>query len=304
VRATSGGPATLPSCSVIVPTHRRPDAVDRCLEALARLDYPPELLEVIVVDDGGDGTLERVVAAHADRLRVTLVGQARGGPGAARNRAAAEATGGLLVFTDDDCRPEPGWLHAMAAKAVDAPGCAVGGRTVNALPANRFSRVSQLVLDLVYAHYNVDGADPRFFTSNNVAFPAEGYRRIGGFDPELPTAEDRDLCDRWVRQGGRMTYAPDAVVLHDADLTLAEFVRKHFRYGRGACRFLTGTAGRDRRRDVARFYTDLPRARRFLRGSSATDAAVVALWQLANSAGFVWEAASRLLPSKRSGRVW
>ena len=46
------------------------------------------------------------------------------GPGsyAARNAGAAAARGGLLVFTDADCLPDPGWLAALAAAADAAPG--------------------------------------------------------------------------------------------------------------------------------------------------------------------------------------
>ena len=285
------GAAELPFCSVIIPTHRRPDALTRCLAALAELDYPGDLFEVIVVDDGGGASLETTLAPFRDRLCLRLVHQPHGGPGSARNSAAAEARGQLLVLTDDDCLPEPSWLRELAKRGGGDPTCAVGGRTINALPDNSYSRVSQLVLHLVYAHYNADGERPHFFTSNNLAVPADGYSEVGGFDPELPTAEDRDLCDRWLGLGNRMAYAPDAVVRHAADLSFTSFVQKHFRYGRGAFRFqASGRSHSSRRRAVLGFYAALPRTLRRVPEATSKDAALLVLWQIANAAGFAWEA--------------
>ena len=65
--------------SVIIPTYNRPGRLRDCLESMARLSYPGECFEVIVVDDGSvDGTRE-VVEALTRRAgqRVRLV---RSGP--------------------------------------------------------------------------------------------------------------------------------------------------------------------------------------------------------------------------------
>ena len=44
-----------PNFSVIIPTYNRPRHVTRCLRALTQQDYPRQLFEVIVVDDGSCG---------------------------------------------------------------------------------------------------------------------------------------------------------------------------------------------------------------------------------------------------------
>lgn len=61
----------LPSFSVIVPTFNRlhqPRSI--CLSALARLDYPAHLFEVIVVDDGGEAVLPGAIEKYAGGLNV------------------------------------------------------------------------------------------------------------------------------------------------------------------------------------------------------------------------------------------
>ena len=78
-------------CSVVVPTRDRPDALRACLEGLARLEYPRDRMEVIVVDDGGRIDLESVVTPVRGALDVTLLHQPWAGPAAARNRGAEVA---------------------------------------------------------------------------------------------------------------------------------------------------------------------------------------------------------------------
>jgi glycosyltransferase involved in cell wall biosynthesis len=51
-----------------------------------------------------------------------LIEQANAGPATARNAGAQASRGAYVVFTDDDCRPDPGWLGAIDAMAVAIRG--------------------------------------------------------------------------------------------------------------------------------------------------------------------------------------
>jgi len=284
--------------TVIVPTYNRPDALRCCLLALATQDYPQDRFEVLVVDDGGELSPKEVVQELRSRLPVELIEESHGGPARARNRAARLARGKLLAFTDDDCRPEPSWLSYLASAHARAPDRLVGGRIVNALPNNPFSSASQMIGDIVYAHYNANPEDSRFFSSNNIALDADAYRALGGFDEgfNILACEDRELCDRWRAAGGRMLYERDAVVRHAHPLGLRSFVKQHFTYGRGAVHFhrirarrTSGTMANE-----MAFHLDfrnwLMRPFRGLTPASAARiAALLVLWQGANFAGFVYE---------------
>lgn len=248
------------------------------------------------MSDGADNRIEPVAGPFHSRLDLTLLTQPRSGPATARNLGAARSRGRFLAFTDDDCRPDPGWLVNLTAALETAPGDLVGGRTVNTLRPNLCSSASQLLIDYLYRYYNSDPVQARFLTSNNLALAAANFRSLGGFDTSFPLAagEDRDLCDRWLTCGGRIRYVPQAVVHHAHHLTLSGFWRQHFRYGRGAFHF---HQARDRRGqgpirvEPLGFYTDLirfPLAHK-VRGRSLALAALVALSQAANAAGFFWE---------------
>ena len=237
---------SLPTFSIVIPTYRRPERLAACLQSLAALDYPRDRFEVIVVDDGSGAP----VAARSAPLELTVMTQPHAGPATARNRGAARARGDYLAFTDDDCMAEAGWLRGLAVRFGEAPDHAIGGRTLNALPENPYSSATQLLLDFLY-EWSIKSGRGTFFASNNLAVPTGLFRARGGFDTGFPLAagEDREFCDRWARLGGRLTYAPDAVVRHGHHLTLRGYWRQHVNYGRGALRFhrLRAKAAGDRR---------------------------------------------------------
>ncbi len=290
-----------PFFSIIIPTYNREHQLNICLQALARLTYPADCFEVIVVDDGSDKSMSATVDVYRDKLSVTLLTQRHTGPGGARNAGAALARGHFLAFTDDDCQPDPGWLQTLAARFSSEEDVAVGGRTVNALPDNLYSVASQHIHDRVYAHFNPNPGKACFFASSNLALPRDHFLSIGGFDlVQFPVAsEDRDLCSRWLHYGYRMVYAPDALVRHRHRLSLGRFLLQHFRYGRGAFSFHRSCTRRDPEHAVVRmpFYRDLLRdlLRMAVNPRKFSLAVCLVLWQMANTAGFMLEFARQTI---------
>lgn len=285
-----------PFFSIIVPTYNRPRQLAECLRALAALDYPRHRFEVIVVDDGSETPPRGLVSSFLSRLPVMLLVQNNAGPAAARNHGVAHARGEFLAFTDDDCLPMGHWLKALAAHLAAARSQAVAGRTINALPHNIFATASQLIIDMVHAYYNADPYRALFSASNNLALPTEMFRGLGGFDETFRVSEDRDLIDRWLRHGHRLIYAPDVLVYHAPSLTGRSFWWQHFQYGRGACRYHRARARRGSRpfRPDVNFYwhvlRSLPRMLEQKHQQPALSLALLlAVWQLANTTGFLWE---------------
>jgi glycosyltransferase involved in cell wall biosynthesis len=296
-----------PLFSVVVPTYRRPEQLATCLSALARLEWPRDGFEVIVVDDGSDDPPEHVVDAFRGALDVELVRHPHGGPGAARNAGAARARGAVLAFTDDDCEPDPTWLTALAARLAATPECLVGGRVLCGIPGNSFAAASQAVVTYLYAYYADHPDRTRFFTTNNLALPTAVFHAIGGFDTVTlqDTAEDRELCDRWVHSGRPLAYAPDALVRHSHNLTFRSFVRQHLSYGRGAVYFhaVRGRRGdRPFRVEPVRFYAGM--IRHALADRSARRpplvAALVALSQAVYVGAYLWELVTGGLRRRRA----
>lgn len=226
---------TTTTVSVVVPTRDRPEALDRCLAALAMQTAP--WLEVVVVDDGSAEAAR--IARSAARAGATYVRRQGDGPSAARNAGVAAATGTVVCFTDDDCEPTPRWAELLAEAVVGGAAYA-GGRTRNPGDASACDRAAEHVTGHLREHTFAHSPATAFVASNNLAclrstalaVPFDEAYGVGG--------EDRDWCRRVATTIGPPTLVPDAVVVHSPRLTLRRFWRQQVRYGRGAHRFAGG----------------------------------------------------------------
>jgi glycosyltransferase involved in cell wall biosynthesis len=219
--------------SVIIPSYNRPEQLAACLEAVvAQEDDAP--FEVVVVDDGSRVPLADVCARFGDRVR--CVRQENAGPAAARNRAVREARGAFLAFTDDDCRPRPGWLHALRRAHDGVVHRIVGGVIENGRPRDPFATASQDLADYLYDYYGAAEGTAPFFTTNNMGCMRAAFLDLGGFDEGFGRngAEDRDFGMRWREAGRALILCPEAIIDHHHEMTLREFFRQHANYGRGA----------------------------------------------------------------------
>ena len=289
---------TSPQFSVIVPAFALPHEITAFLEAMLPVHSPEGGFEIIIADDASPAPFDEIVRSYRDRLDVTLVRNAHGGPGAARNAGAKIARGEYLAFIDCDCQLSPDWLLAMQGRLAQSPGDLLGGRRVN-VQTDAYSLANQLIGDAVHDYYNADAADARFCASNNIVMSAATFRELGGFDAaHFPfSAEDRDFCDRWRHAGHNIQYLRDVTVYHTHTLTLGAFCRQHFEYGRGAWRFHAARKTRlsGEFREGFDFHTNLPELLRnkFAQMSLGLTLRVLALmlvWQVANAVGFFWQA--------------
>ena len=219
--------------SIVVPTRNRPSDLQHCLGALSR-QSGLESFEILVVDDGSDDVeaIRSVAAAHAG---VRLVRQNGTGPAIARNAGVLAARGGVVCFTDDDCRPEPEWA-ARLQRALAAGADAAGGRTLSGRPGDPFAEATEVIVEHLQWSER-DASRVAFAPSNNLASSRSLLLRLP-FDETFPHAsgEDRDWCARLLAAGRTIVVVPEAVVRHLPSTGLVAFCRQHVRYGRGAYR--------------------------------------------------------------------
>jgi GT2 family glycosyltransferase len=285
----------MPSISVVIPTYNRPLQLALCLRALEAVDFPREQFEVLVVDDGGSVEPRSAVEELALTLDLTLIRQDHAGPGAARNHGARRARGKYLIFLDDDCLSQHGWLRALAARLETSRLEAVAGKTVNGCPDNLYDCASHLLSYHQYDHYENQSAPVDFLATNNLGMPADLFHASGGFHLDLiPAYEDREFCDRWLRLGYRLTYAPEAVVRHCRSMTMRSFCRQHWIYGRAAAHYYnlaSNVASRRIRGQLPQTYLDIVRQAWHERrgGNFLPILALLATSQVTAASGFLME---------------
>lgn len=217
---------------VVVPVRDRPEALDRCLAALAGSGAT----RIVVVDDGSvDAAAHAAVAA---RHGAHLVRRERsGGPAAARMTGwrALDPRPEFVAFVDSDVTLER-WGALLGH--FSAPRCGlVAPRVVHRAGEGTVDRYEAVAspLDL--------GPDPApiragtrvsYVPAAALVVRATAFDQVGGFDETLDVGEDVDLLWRLADAGWRCRYEPAAVVVHAGRSRLPELLRRRFDYGRSA----------------------------------------------------------------------
>jgi len=214
--------------SVVVPSHARHLRLRWLLNALEEQTLSREEWEAVVVHDYDAQTAERVLERHplneAGLLRLIAIPAGTGSPALQRNLGWRAAAGDLVVFTDDDCRPEPDWLERLIAVARSSPDDVVQGAT-------RADPLEQSVL--AAPHVRTLSIEPvgLFAQTCNILYPRPLLERLGGFDERAIAGEDVDLSLRARAAGCRVSAAPDAVVNHAVEShTLPGVLRQNLKW--------------------------------------------------------------------------
>lgn len=221
-RPVRRGEAT-PPVTLIVAAHNEEEVIERRLDNLLELDYPPELLDIVVASDAStDNTDELVENVAAREPRVQLLRCPRGGKVAAQNLAVRGTSAEVVAFSDANAQWKPDALRLLVRNFSDQDvGYVCGGHYYEASDGtNREStywryeawlRRSESALGSItggigpiYAVRRSDyvDVDPRF--GHDLALPyvmvQRGRRAV--FEPEAVAWEkpSRDIEDEYRRK--------------------------------------------------------------------------------------------------------
>ena len=227
---------TVLSASVVIPTYNRAKSLMRTLKAIFAQKRMPQ--EVVIVDDhsSDDTSVEckRLLGKNLPFNLVYLRQKRNLGPAAARNLGVMNAMHDCILFTDDDCEPEPIWAGALMKQMYASPQLAgVGGPVLSA---------EQSKLGLFFDYHRM--LDPKFIdnypvylVTANAAYKKDWILRVGGFNEGLsrPGGEDPGLSFKISAAGGKFGFAPQAVVRHHYPSKYKSIVRMFWNYGYGGC---------------------------------------------------------------------
>jgi cellulose synthase/poly-beta-1,6-N-acetylglucosamine synthase-like glycosyltransferase len=209
----------LPRVSLIVAAHNEEAVIAAKVADALALDYPRELLEVIVASDGStDATVQRAREAGADQV----LELARGGKLLTQNAGAAAATGEILAFSDANATWQPEALQQLVAAFADPNVGYVCGqvRFVDQGGSNQEGAYWRFELAVRKLESDLAG-----ITAGNGAIYAV---RTSAYVP-LGPASSHDLVFPFLlhKRGLRSTYVPEAIA--DEKMVVSnegEFARK------------------------------------------------------------------------------
>jgi glycosyltransferase involved in cell wall biosynthesis len=121
----------LPTVTVIVAAHDEEAVIARRVENLLELDYPAELVEIVVASDASADGTDRIVEEIAKREpRVSLLPCPRGGKVAAQNLAVSRSEADIVAFSDANATWAPAALRLLVRAFADQEVAYCCGRLV------------------------------------------------------------------------------------------------------------------------------------------------------------------------------
>ena len=185
--------------SCIIPTLDRSEMLQETLRSVFTQTRAVD--EIIVVDNGTQPPT--ISAEYAPRVKVIRL-SSHSGVSKARNAGAAEATGEILAFLDDDDLWNPDYIKNVEKAFTEGADCVV-------------SRLDSMEDGRIVPHKNADTLltlenllmfNPGI-TGSNIALKKAVFSSVGGFDEHLPTSEDKSLVIELLRSGARIATLPD-----------------------------------------------------------------------------------------------
>jgi GT2 family glycosyltransferase len=225
--------------SVLIPTYRRRDSVERALVALAQQTLPAERFEVIMAIDGSEDGTRELLAQFASPYQLRMLWQPNRGRAAACNMGLAAARGDLIVIMDDDMEPSAGFLMAHLAAHAGGERLAVLGAVPVALdPARPVTGLVAAKFSALQAKLAQPGRAIHFreFYSGNASIRAAELAALGGFDEAFKVYgnEDSELALRLLRAGVRITFCAEALARQHYTKDFAALARDNIAKGRTA----------------------------------------------------------------------
>lgn len=216
-----------PLISIIVPALNEERMIGKCLAALAAQNADPDRFEIIVVDNGSvDSTVATVREFHS-QLNLSILSN-RGHVSAVRNFGAAAARGEFLAFLDADCCAPPGWLTRAIPLLQSGDGGVMGGYHAIPTPSSWIARAWWGDLS------KTKKGQVSYIPSGTLLVSRRVFVELGGFDENLQTSEDFELCDRVASAGYQVLAYPELSTVHlGTPQTLRAFYRQHKWHGSG-----------------------------------------------------------------------
>lgn len=228
-----------PTYSILCPLYNEANVVPDLIQALQRIDYPHDKLDILLIIEGDDSaTLSAVLAADAANMRVVIVPPTlpRTKP-KALNVGLAYARGDYVVVYDAEDRPHPQQVRAALAAFEDGPetlACVQAPLDIYNANASWIARqfaaeYAILFREILPMFARLRLPFPLGGTSNH--FRADNLRAVGGWDPHNVT-EDADLGYRLAREGFTLSMIGPPT-LEEAPVTFRSWRNQRARWIKG-----------------------------------------------------------------------
>jgi cellulose synthase/poly-beta-1,6-N-acetylglucosamine synthase-like glycosyltransferase len=237
------GLVPLPPITIQLPLYNEMYVADRLIEAVCRIDYPPELLEIQVLDDSTDETCEiaelavRRYAAQGVDIKYFHRSDRTGYKAGALEAGLKVARGEFIAIFDADFVPTPDFLTRLMPHFCDPAVGMVQARWghINQ-DYSLLTKIQSILLDghFVLEHGGRNRAG-RFFNFNGTAgiWRRHAIDDAGGWQHDTLT-EDLDLSYRAQLRGWRFVFVSNVIAPAEVPVEMNAFKSQQHRWAKGS----------------------------------------------------------------------
>ncbi len=216
--------------SIVIPVRDNQNGINRFLKSFFdtqdRKYYPKE----IIIVDNNDRLNTKINTTFIGKgINIRVLHCMTKGPGNARNVGWKRAKGEWIFFTDSDCVATESLISGFLKSDNGSIGYAGNVKSIHKGPISAYYETQKILIPLQNEFY-----EPEYLITANALVYRKALECINGFNPRITIAagEDVDLGIR-LRAYGRLTYCPNAIVIHDFAESVNDFKKRFTRYGRG-----------------------------------------------------------------------
>lgn len=215
--------------SIVIAVYQDWAPLAQCLRSLAQ-QKDDVRFEVIIIDDGSSAAAPPLISRWSDSYPLKIIRQSHAGISTARNRGVQVSQGAVLVFTDADCRFQPGCLAALATAVAEFPEHKYFQLHLVGDCVGTVGRSEELRLAMLQAHLLGSDGRIRYLNTSGFAIRRTAINIAKGvFDPVALRAEDTFLMASLMQRGELPLYVANATVQHAIPLSLMASLRKDIR---------------------------------------------------------------------------
>lgn len=220
--------------SIIIPAHDHyAEKLRNCLESIEACDERG--LEVILVLSGPVLSSFKNVPRKYGKCKI-IYSRKTWSPSKARNTGARIARGDWLVFIDSDCALPENYFKELrrSINSKNSPDCVIG--KVISMDKTRLGCFEEFehMQSVEKYLYSKDGKTfAKICVGANMAVSRDVFRRVGGFDEKLDSAEDREFGARLFLNDYNIEYLEGLTVQHKYHTSFVMTVKRHLWHAKG-----------------------------------------------------------------------
>lgn len=212
----------MPFVSVIIPVYNEEIYLDMCLKSINEMSYPRESFEIIVVDNGSDDNSVDIARKYTDKVFI----YPKINVGEMRNYGAKYAKGEIYAFIDSDCVADKEWI-TNAVGLIKEKYCITGSKVD--IPCK-----SAWIEKAWYPNKKIGQTNTSYINSGNMIVPARLFKNLNGFNINLSSGEDAEICYR-AKKLAKIISDPRIRVTHYGNpKTMCQFFKREIWHGLGA----------------------------------------------------------------------